>query len=316
MYKIIIVVWAVLFSHFTFAQETEITWSPLGEKEKESVLKVAEMFMKKYTESDFQSIQKFLPDDEVNYGGEVWLKTPEFLAMLKQLRGEDELAVKSMSAYTMDDTERNPDVKAKALKIYRMFSNLSVFVTVEITNKTESSSNVICLNFNLDDNKKWIVSSFLNTSVGFAAKDNFPKDKFRMEFIDDLHFTLPVPQGFSQGDKEKNQITYTLSGDTKRDAAIQVGWYDLKAPVGVMSYQWVQYLTSQYDHSDILIKYMPYGYKFEYYLKDQNDNLNKGITVGFKSHNEFVFVQYFSFSDVYDRIWVAIDEMMRNIRMQ
>ena len=316
MYKIIIVVWAILFSHFSFAQETEITWSPFGEKEKESVLKVAEMFMEKYTESDFQSMLKFLPDDEVNYGGEVWLKTPEFIAMLKQLRGKDNLEVKSMNAYTMDDTEHNPDVKAKALKIYRMFSNLSIFVTVKMTDKTKSSSDVICLNFNLNDNKKWIVSSFLNTSVRFAAHDNFHKNKFRMESFDDLHFTLPVPKEFSQGDKEKKQITYILSGESNRDAAIQVGWYDLKAPVSVMSYHWVQYLLSQYDHSDILIKYMPNGYKFEYYLKDQNDNINKGITVGFKSHDEFVFVQYFSFSDVYDKIWVEIDEMMRNIRMQ
>jgi hypothetical protein len=229
------------------------------------------------------------------------------------VRGENLLEIGDLKAYTMDDTEKNPDIKEKTLKIYRVFSNFSIFVTAETIDKIKDTKNLICLNLNHDNSKNWIVSSFFNTSVAMFNNTSFPKEKFRTELFDSLNFTIQIPKDFSNGQKNGTQTTYTLSGKTERDAAIQIDNFELKAPLDILSYNWVQYIANQYEHSDILIKYMPYGYKYEYTVKDQDGNQNKGITTTFETNDRFVYIQYFSFSETYKAIWTDIDMMLRNI---
>jgi len=315
MKKVIIILLTILFSNLTFSQQTEIKWSPFGEKEKKEVLKIAKKFMDTYADNDFQSLQKMLPKDEINYGGDIWLKTQEFKQMLQSLRGKNQIEIGEIHAYTMNDTEKNPDIKEKTLKIYRMFSNFSIFVTAEIIDKSDDTKKTIYLNFNIE-NKNWVVSSYSDVSVGLINKTSLPKDRFRIESFDDLNFEIPVPKDFSKGKKMATQMTYVLKGETKRDAAIQVDNRKLKASVGILSYDWVQYVTTQYEHSDILIKYMPYGYKYEYFVKDENGISNKGITVAFESNKKFVYIQYFSFAETYNKIYVDIDSMLRNIKIK
>jgi len=96
MKKLIIILLTILFSNFTFSQQTEINWSPFGIKEKKEVLKIAKKFMNAYANSDFQNIQEFLPKGEVNYGGDIWLKT-EYGVHLRN--GQDERGCKNPFRY-------------------------------------------------------------------------------------------------------------------------------------------------------------------------------------------------------------------------
>lgn len=315
MNKLIKILFAILISSNLFSQQTEIKWSPFGDKEKNEALKIADKFMKTYVESDFQLMQKYIPSNEMNFGGDFWLKTQQFLQMIQSMRGKDNLELGKLIAYTMDDTENNLDIKEKTLKIYRMFSNFSIFVSAEIIDKTKDTKKTIYLNLNLDNNKNWIISSFLDTSVGLADNTSFPKDKFRTETFDSLDFEILIPKDFSKGQKTGSQTTYILAGNTDRDAAIQIDNFELKAPLDILSYNWVQYIVNQYEHYDILIKYLPYGYKYEYTVKDQDGNLNKGITTAFVSNDRFVYIQYFSFNEIYSKIWIDIDIMLRKLKI-
>lgn len=306
----------ILISTSLFSQQTEIFWSPFGDKEKKEALMVADKFLRSYLDSDFQSIQDFIPSNEVNFGGNIWLPTQQFLQMVQQLRGKTQLEIGEISAYTMNDTEENPDIKEETLRIYRMFSNLSVFVTAEIIDKEKDTKKTIYLNLNLNDRKKWIISSFLDPTIGLADNSSFPKEKFRTENFDSLNFEILIPKNFSNGQRNGSQITYVLAGVTQRDAAIQVDNFVLKAPVDILSYNWVNYVVNKYEHSDIMIKYLPYGYKYEYTVKDQDGQISKGITVAFESKGRFVYIQYFSFMDTYNEIWTDIDLMIRKLKIE
>jgi hypothetical protein len=316
MNKLAIIILTLMVCNQAFTQQTDIKWSPFGDKEKKEALIVAEKFISAYVNSDFQAIQNYIPANEINFGGDIWLTQQNFIQMIGQLRGKDQLLVGKIEAYTMDDSEKNPDLKKETLRIYRMFSNLSVFITAEIKDKEKNTSKSVFLNMSIDNNNNWVVSSFLDPSIGMAANTGVPKDRFRSESYDSLNFEILIPNEFSQAQRNGTQTTYLMPGNTSHDAAIQIDNYELKAPVNILSYNWVVYLTSQYDHSDILIKYMPYGYKYEYTLKDSNGNLNKGITTAFVSKNRFVCVQYFSFMETYNKIWTDIDLMIRKIKIR
>lgn len=316
MNKLITILLTILLSNYVFSQQTEITWSQFSDKEKNEALKIAEKFMRTYAESDFQTMQKYLPTNEVNFGGDIWFPTQQFLQMVQSLRGKNLLDIGELKAYTMDDTEKNPDIKEKTLKIYRMFSNFSIFIVAEIIDKTKDVKKTICLNLNIDNDNNWIVSSFYDASVGLANNTSIPKNRFRIELFDSLNFEILIPKDFSNGQKNGSQTTYILPGKTERDAAIQIDNFELKAPVNILSYNWVQYIANQYEHSDILIKYMPYGYKYEYTVKDQEGNQNKGITTAFEVNGRFVYIQYFSFSEIYNKIWIDIDMMLRNVKIK
>lgn len=315
MNKLITILVLFFLCNYLFSQQTEIKWSPFGDKEKKEALKIADKFMTAYVDNDFQALQKYIPAGEINFGGDFWFQTQQFVLMVQSLRGKNELKLGALKAYTMDDTEDNPDIKEKTLKIYRMFSNFSIFISAETIDKTKNTQKTIYLNLNLDDNKNWIVSSFLDTSIGLADNTSFPKDNFRTETFDSLSFDILIPKDFSEGQKTGSQTTYILTGNTDRDAAIQIDNFELKAPLDILSYNWVQYIANQYEHYDILIKYMPYGYKYEYTVKDQDGNLNKGITTAFVSNDRFVYIQYFSFTEIYNKIWVDIDIMLRKLKV-
>jgi hypothetical protein len=304
---------SLLIHYKVNAQPIDIIWSPFGDKEKQEVIKVADKFMRTYVRSEFQNMQIYFSNDEVNYGGEVWLKTPQFISMIQTIRGKNDIEIGEIQAFTMDDTEKNPEIKAKSLKIFRVFSNCSIFVTVDLTDKTKDTNNTIFLNIIFDNDKNWVVNSFTDTSIKFSTTTKFPQERFRIESYHELKFDIPIPVDFSTGTKTRTQTSYILSGETDRDATIQIDWNELIAPVSILSYNWVQYIVNQYNYSDILIKYLPYGYTYEYFVKDQDGISNKGITTAFESNNKFVFIQYFSFTKTYDRIENDIDIMLRNI---
>lgn len=296
-----------------WTQQMDINWSPFGDKDKNYVIKKTEKFLKLYIDKDFQKALSYFDKNEINFGGYIWMKPQEFISMIQPLRGNNDLEVENIKAYTMNDTEKDPEVKSKTLKIYRVFSNLSIFVAVDLIDNTKHNKKTIYLNYNHNDENNWIISSFLDPTIGLVSNSSYPKERFRVESFENLKFSIPIPKDFSSKQVIEGQTNFILSGETERDAAIQVEWNEMKAPLNILSYNWVHYIIRQFDHSDILIKYMPYGYKYEYFVKDQNGDLNKGITVAFESNNKFVYIQYFSFSETYNKIWIDIDMMLRNI---
>lgn len=284
MKKLFILLLISLFYYRAWSQQAEIKWSPFDDKDKKEALVVANEFMESYIKKDFQEAQKYMAKNEINYGGEIWLKPTEFIAMITDLRGNNEIKVDKILAYTMDDTEINPEIKDKALKLFRMFSNLSIFININLLDITENTTKNLCLNLNLDEDKNWIINCIIDISITMIENINYPKERFRVEVFKEEKFEIPIPTYFLKGQVLGSQTNYTLPGQTERDASLQVDYYEMKAPVSIMSYSWVQYLVSKYEHSDILIKYMPYGYKYEYFVKDQNGKLNKGITIAFESN--------------------------------
>ena len=131
--------------------------------------------------------------------------------------------------------------------------------------------------------------------------------------IDAIDFALVIPAKFNEVENKDHVVTYTLTGETGRDARIQIFYNEKKAELNILTYKWAEYITSSYKKSDFDISYLPDGYIYKYEVLDENEVANKGITAGFENNNYIIFIQYFGLKEAYDTHWKEIDYMLRNV---
>ena len=145
---------------------------------------------------------------------------------------------------------------------------------------------------------------------------NIDTDMFREENISDIGILIPIPKEFDRSDNINGQTIYYYEGKSGRDAAFQIMMDDLKAKIYYYTYKFVEHNNQQFKMSNLVVKYIPAGIKYEYEVVDPSSgSSNKGITVGIERSGKVVLIQYYSFLNVYKRIKPKVDYTLSNIKL-
>lgn len=301
MRKILTLCFLLLITHYIFAQEIKL--SALPDNSKKEAEKVVSKFIKAIKGNN--DLTPFITSNEANYGGAIWMPTDEFIRFLKPILPSP-IKNSSFKYYTFDEVEQDSLVKNKAIKLNRVYNNFSIFALGTINEKKVS----LILQPNEDKLK---IYSLNIAEVGLAQKNI--QNIVQTDTLKDINIALKIPNGFSKTEEQNGQVTYIMRGETPRDAAIQIMYFEKRAPINIISYKWVEHITSSYRKSEYEISYLPNGYIYKYELIDQDDNLNKGISVGIENSEYSILIQYFAFKNVYNTHWFDIDQMIRNIKI-
>lgn len=264
---------------------------------------LVEDFIEAYNQGD--EIKSYLTPGEANFGGKVWMPIDGFVGFLSQLVPKPVNSY-DLKYYTIDDVDMNEDLKEIAIKLSRVFNNYSVLAHGEINGREAS----IVLNQQGGEMKIYSITIWDIPLMMNNVSEVSPKDTIKR-----LNIALDIPDSFIKDSVQQNNfISYVKSGETERDETIQIINNPKQAPLNIITYKWAEYVTSPYRRSDFDISYLPNGYIYQYEVIDDNDRVNKGITVGIEHEGQIIFIQYFGFKDAYNSHWQEIDSVLRNIK--
>lgn len=264
--------------------------------------KVVNDFFEAYNNKD--DIARYLTPGEANFNGMLWLPVGEFIKFLGQFMKRP-VQYSSFEFYTIDDIEKDEQLKEKVIDFGLVFNNYSVLGEGSVNGKKSS----IILNVQGEDMKIYSVSFPDIPVMRVNKKEVSPSDTIPL-----LKIALKVPSGFSKPVKDKNTFTLKFEGERASDQIIQIFYNSKQAELGLITHRWAEHVTSRYRSSEFEIGYVPHGYVYKYEVLDENDQVNQGITMGMEHNGQIIFIQYFGFKDLYNRYWIEIDQMMRNIR--
>jgi hypothetical protein len=307
---IIIALIATTLNSFT----QELKFSPFSEIEKNIAYNVSLEIIAILNEKDLSNLDIFLSGTETNFNGEIWFKHEEFINFLKPLVKQKEFSVDTIVIYTFDDVINSNIKEEISKKLSRTFTNEDLLVTgkyIDLKDKARYDLNMV-LEF---VNNSLKISSIHLSDAKLIIKSKEENENFRTEIIENFNLEILIPKQFSEKQVENNMITFTLEGETPRDAVIHIVKNELKAPVEYMTYKWAEYIAlDKYKSSGFVARLHPLGIIYEYYVLDENNIKSKGITIGIEKNKEIILIQFFSFAETYDNIWREIDYMIRKIK--
>jgi len=247
----------------------------------------------------------FFTGKEANYAGQIWMPINEYTKFIKSILPARIDSI-NFEFYDFDDIDSSDSLKAKAHDLNRVFNNFSILALGTINNR---ETTFILQPVNSD------IKIYSITLSGIGLQVNEQKTDLIFDSIPLIKLAIAIPPDFEDPVTEKEMISYTLKEETERDAIIQIMSLPKKTPIKVVCEQWVNYITSNYKRSNYEISYLLNGYQFNYEVIDQNNNINKGITVGFENNGYSIIVQYFGLKSTYNNHWIQIDQMIRNLKL-
>ena len=287
MKKLIFVLLAISIASTLHSQDIEL--SALPKKSIKETEKIINEFIKAINQGD--EIESFFNSNEVNYGGAIWMKPVEFVNFIKSLFPIPANDV-NLNYGTFDIVEMNESLKEKAIKLNRIFNNFSVIADGSINNKE--------VTFILQpENNQLKIKSITFWDIALVGNESVNLSNY--DTISDLGMTILIPDKFEGPFREGEQINYFLKGETQRDAVIQIMYLPKTAPINLVTYSWVEYITSSYKRSPFEISYLSNGYIYRYEVIGDDKVINKGISVGIENDKYSIIIQYFAFKDTYNQ---------------
>jgi len=291
----------------------KIFWSNITQEDVVEAIESCQLFFDHLKNRRAIELERDVGIDSLFAGKGGWIPKDLFLEGL--MEGTEDISFQQFkfSGFQFDDFLDRYDGNEILSKIYPVFNNHCVLVKIEYQSG-RSWGEVIMVMRNIGDH--WAVIGF--QGLGFEPEIQSDRaaveEAYRIEKIPEAGIQFPVPIDFSKADKSDNQINFYLENITNRDAVFQILIDELSAKVYYYTYKFVEFSNQQYDLSDLTVRYLPYGILFEYQVTDSYGNKNKGITVGMKSNDQLIVIQFYAFYDIYmhrkaeiDRVFTLID---------
>ena len=276
----------------------KIFWSELTREDVLQAIETGQSFFKVLEAGQRDSLKNYIREDSIFVGAQSWISGDLFLDMAIERVQAISLQNIQLTGYRFDDFLEQYDQNEMLDKVYPVFDNHSVLIRLNYQfNRNMEQALLVMKKIGIE----WSVTGF----HGFGLFPKTPPEQelsrreFRMEKIAEAGIVIPIPADFSEADRSDNQVNFYLKGETERDAVFQVLIDELKAKVYYYTYKFVEFSNQQYELSDLVVRYLPFGILFEYTVMDTFGSKNKGITVGLKSENKMVIIQLYAFYDVF-----------------
>jgi hypothetical protein len=288
-------------------------WNDMTIDDKEHAIEIADQFREFVQSSDSKNLQKLISDDMIYTGNGQWVNYDDVNLELEKLSNSIDFSMSESYAYTFDEFLDNHTSNLLIGRCYDVFDNHSILVVFNF--EKDGKIEDCLLSIKKNRNSTWEIQGVIGL---FSKTDSGKKDEtdmFREERISDIGILIPVPLEFDKSDHINGQTIFYYEGKSGRDAAIQVMMDDLKAKIYYYTYKFVEHNNQQFRMSNLVVKYVPAGIKYEYEVIDPSTGTsNKGITVGIERSGKVVLIQYYSFLNVYEDIKSRVDYTFSNIK--
>ncbi len=276
----------------------KIFWSDLTRQDVQQAVEESRSLFSKVEIGNREVLAKYPTEDSIYVGEQSWFSRDLFLDMLVERTQEISLQNIQLTGYRFDDFLEQYNQNEILEKVYPIFDNHSVLIRMSYQNNRIQERVIMVM---IKKRDQWTITGFHGFGIfpETPPGEDFPMKKYRMEKIMEAGITFPVPADFSEADKSENQVNFYLEGETERDAVFQVLIDEFKAKVYYYTYKFVEFSNQQYELSELVVRYLPFGILFEYTVTDPYGTRNKGITVGLKSDNKMVVIQFYAFYDIF-----------------
>jgi hypothetical protein len=278
----------------------KIFWSELTREDVLQAIQTSQSFLKNLETGKRDSLKNYIPEDSIFVGAQSWFSRDLFLNMAIERAQEISLQNVQLTGYRFDDFLEQYDQNEILDDVYPVFDNHSVLIRVNYQFNRNTEQVLLVMK---KTGVQWSVAGFHGFGLipDTSPEQELSRREFRMEKIAEAGIAIPIPSDFSEADRMEDQVNFYLKGETERDAVFQILIDELKAKVYYYTYKFVEFSNQQYELSELVVRYLPFGILFEYTVMDTFGSKNKGITVGLKSDNKMVIIQLYAFYDVFEQ---------------
>ncbi len=289
-------------------------WNDMTVDDKEYAIEISNRFKDDVQSANIESLSKSIADGMVYTGNGQWINHKDVYPEIKKLSNSIDFSSSESFAYTFDEFLDNHTNNKLISRCYEVFDNHSVLVVFNFEKNGKIDECLLSIRKN--KNMTWEITGIIGLISNTGARMNVDTNLFREEKISDIGILIPIPQEFDKSDHLNGQTIFYYEGKSGRDAAIQIMMDDLKAKIYYYTYKFVEHNNQQFKMSNLVVKYVPAGIKYEYEVVDPSTGTsNKGITVGMERSGKVVLVQYYSFLSVYKKIKSRLDYTLSNIKL-
>jgi len=269
-------------------------------EDKEQAIKHADQFRELIKSANMNDLKEMIATDKIYTGNGQWIDYGEVKLKLESITNSVDFSVSESSAYTFDEFLDDHTNNIMISKCYEVFDNHSILVAFNF--KKDRQNEDCLLSIKKNRNSTWEIQGIIGLfSMGYPNL-NVDKALFYEEKISDAGIIIPVPKEFNKSDYINGQTIFYYEGKSGRDAAFQIMVDELKAKIYYYTFKFVEHNNQQFKMSNLVVKYIPAGIKYEYEVIDPGSGIsNKGITVGIERSGKVVLIQYYSFLNVYKK---------------
>ena len=303
----------------------------LAKPPNENVVANTRFFLESLQSSNLTAAASLLDTNEINWFGKVWMNTAISKEVLTNCLGRSISNYDRIDTYTFEDCISNRRARSFVLPAHRVFDDQSI-VSVsyfhEWSDSTKSDS-AVCLIFKQRDIDWKIVSIVSVPWFKVRLKDNdssilvsFPKYRLL-----NGHLSISIPPMFKVLASDSGQVDFTYIQDSVRSGVYSMDMHnldfssapkDLPDPLFTYADRFFDNLVAPKGRvTDHLIKFFPNGYWIEAYVRPQDDEASKSITliVRVPGTDLIVWIQFFAYEDIYQKIWREVDLSLRSIEL-
>jgi hypothetical protein len=289
-------------------------WNDMTMEDKEHAIEIADKFREHIQSTDIENIRKLISENKIYTGKGQWVNYADVNSGLEKISNEVDFSLSESYAYTFDEFLDNHINNLLIGRCYEVFDNHSVLVVFNY--EKEGIIEDCLLSIKKNRNMTWEIQGIIGLLPAENSSMNIDTNMFTEENISDIGMLIPIPKEFDRSDNINGQTIYYYEGKSGRDAAFQIMMDDLKAKIYYYTYKFVEHNNQQFKMSNLVVKYIPGGIKYEYEVVDPSSgSSNKGITVGIERSGKVILIQYYSFLDVYKRIKPKVDYTLSNIKL-
>jgi len=289
-------------------------WNDMTADDKEYAIEIADKFKEYVHSANTADLRKLVSEGKVYTGNGQWIVRKEVYSELMKLSNSADFSMSESYAYTFDEFLDNHTDNLLIGRCYDVFDNHSVLVVFNF--EKDGKIEECLLSIRKNRNSTWKITGIIGMISNANYSMNVDTNLFREEKITDIGISISIPREFDKSDHINGQTIYYYEGKSGRDAALQVMMDDLKAKIYYYTYKFVEHNNQQFKMSNLIVKYVPSGIKYEYEVIDPSTGTtNKGITVGMERSGKVVLIQYYSFLNVYNKLKSKVDYTLSNVNL-
>jgi len=287
-------------------------WIDMNQEDKDQAINIANQFIEYAGTANLSGLEKLTTKDKIFTGNGLWVDFREMKPGFEGISNSIDFSISETYAYTFDEFLDDHINNLLINKCYEVFDNHSVLVIFNF--KKDGKIEDCLLSIKKNRNSTWEIHGIIGWFSNLGSSSDMDMDLFKEEKISDAEISIPIPKEFDKSDNINGQTIFYYEGKSGRDAAIQIMTDELKAKIYYYTYKFVEHNNQQFKMSNLIVKYIPAGIKYEYEVIDTDGASNKGITVGIERSGKVVLIQYYSFFNVYNKIKSKVDYALTNVK--
>jgi hypothetical protein len=310
---------------------TSLSMFALAKPPNETVAARTRFFLESLHSSNLTAAASVLDTHEVNWFGKVWMETATSKEVLTNCLGRSISRFDRIDTYTFEECISNRRARSFVLPAHRVFDDQSIVSISYFHQWSDStkSDSAVCLVFKQRDLDWKIVSIVSVPWFKLRSKDNdssilasFPEYRLL-----NGHLSISIPPMFKMLASDSGQVDFTYIENSVRSGVYSLDLHnpdfssapkDLPDPLFTYADRFFENLVApQGTVSDHLVKFFPNGYWIEASVKPQDDEASKSITIIVRvpGTDLIVWIQFFGYKDVYEKIWREVDLSLRSIQL-